>query len=68
MENLKIKYNILIISIMNKRNQKKSYNTPQLEHVKLDKEISLQLESPPKGPDESISIAPEYFNNIPFKI
>jgi len=51
---------------MNKHNPKKFYIAPQLEQVKLDTEISLQLESPPVGPDEPISMAPEYFNNDPF--
>jgi len=38
-----------------------------IEHVKLDNEISLILESdPPIGPFETKN-APEYFNNDPFK-
>jgi hypothetical protein len=49
-------------------NQKRVYIAPQIEQIKLDNEISLALEStPPFGPGESISKAPEYFNNDPFK-
>jgi len=50
----------------NKTIEKKIYNTPLVECVKLDNEISLQLESePPIGPYESK--APDHFNNDPFK-
>ena len=48
--------------------KKRIYNQPQIEWIKLDKEISLVLEStPPEGPGETSSLAPEYFNNDPFK-
>ena len=48
--------------------EKRVYTQPQLESVKLDSEISLSLESPPLGPDETTYLkAPEYFNNDPFK-
>ncbi len=43
--------------------EKKKYNTPQLQLIELDNEISLALESaPPVGPSETL-------NNIqtPFK-
>ena len=47
---------------------KKSYKAPKIERIRLDSEISLVLESnPPAGPNESLSKAPEYFNNDPFK-
>jgi len=47
--------------------EKRTYNTPQLELVKLDNDISLILESePPVGPDEALS-SPQFFNNDPFK-
>jgi hypothetical protein len=47
---------------------KKTYRKPQIDQIKLDNEISLALESePPVGPNESLSNAPEYFNNNPFK-
>jgi hypothetical protein len=54
---------------MNTNNkEKRLYATPLIEHVLLDNEISLILESdPPFGPDEPISFVPEYFNNDPFK-
>jgi len=46
---------------------KRVYTAPVIEHVKLDNEISLILESdPPIGPFEGKN-APEYFNNDPFK-
>ena len=49
-------------------NQKRAYIVPQIEQIKLDNEISLALESaPPFAPGESISKAPEYFNNDPFR-
>ena len=48
--------------------QKKIYCTPIIEHIRLDNEISLALESgPPVFPDENISKAPEFFNSDPFK-
>jgi len=55
---------------MNTINKKRTYFPPLVERVKLDSEISLALQSPPPGPDESIKFganAPEYFNNDPFK-
>jgi len=48
--------------------QKRKYSVPQIEQIKLDNEISLALESlPPVVPGESLSKAPDYFNNDPFK-
>jgi len=46
--------------------EKSSYNSPKIEQIKLDNEISLALEStPPTGPNETF--APEYCNKDPFK-
>jgi len=48
---------------------KKTYFPPQIEHIILDNEISLILEStPPVGPFESINSKPDYLNNNPFKL
>lgn len=48
--------------------EKQIYSYPKVERIKLDNEISLILEStPPDGPGESFTSAPEYFNNDPFK-
>ena len=48
--------------------EKRNYKAPMIELIKLDNEISLALESsPPSGPGEPTSSAPEYFNNNPFK-
>lgn len=48
--------------------EKRIYNTPKVELIILDNEISLALTSdPPEGPGEGASLAPEYFNNDPFK-
>ena len=48
--------------------KKRIYIIPQIEKVKLDSDISLALESsPPVGPNELTSLAPEYFNNNPLK-
>jgi len=53
---------------MNKINNQRAYSQPIIEQVKLDTEISLILESsPPGGPNEPIVVAPEHFNNDPFK-
>ncbi|MFZ4724186.1 MAG: hypothetical protein ACOYMD_01930 [Paludibacter sp.] len=55
---------------MKTNNQKQVYSTPVLVSIKLDTEISLQLQSaPPEGPGEGsgASLSPEYFNNDPFK-
>lgn len=44
------------------------YLTPSISCIRLDNEISLQLASdPPVLPNEGRVIAPEYFNNDPFK-
>ncbi|MDD4968317.1 MAG: hypothetical protein PHT07_02695 [Paludibacter sp.] len=46
---------------------KRVYSSPEIEHVKLDNDISLILESdPPNGPNETNN-TPEYFKNDPFK-
>lgn len=52
----------------NVNRQKRTYCSPRIERIKLDNEISLQLESDntPDG-DPSLVYAPEYFNNDPFK-
>jgi hypothetical protein len=48
--------------------EKRIYSSPEIELIKLDSEISLELQSaPPVGPDEVMNAAPEYFNNNPFK-
>jgi len=50
---------------------KKAYIVPQIVCIKLDNEISLNLESspltPPPGPFDSMNNSPDYFNNDPFK-
>ena len=49
--------------------QKSTYCTPQIELIKLDNEISLQLQSePPVAPGEGSLRAPEYLNSDPFKL
>ena len=51
---------------MNTKSQ--TYIAPQMERIKLDNDIALQLEStPPKAPGEA-SLTPEYLNNDPFKV
>ena len=53
---------------MKSMKEKRIYSSPKVERIKLDNEISLILEStPPGGPGESLTSAPEYFNNDPFK-
>ncbi|MEI7503384.1 MAG: hypothetical protein WCJ61_08865 [Paludibacter sp.] len=57
---------------MNNTTQKQPYSTPTIERISLDNEISLILVSgdpgDPSGGDPNASlIAPEYFNNDPFK-
>jgi len=48
--------------------EKRIYLNPTIELIKLDNEISLALESfPPEGPEEGLSLAPEYINNNPFR-
>jgi len=47
---------------------KRAYSSPQIEQIKLDNEISLQLQSDaPVGPGESFNKTPEHLNNDPFK-
>jgi hypothetical protein len=56
------------MNIQIENNQKRRYNSPQIERIKLDNEISLALESsPPVFELTKASNAPEYFNNDPFK-
>ena len=44
------------------------YKMPEIQRIELDNEIALQLEStPPKAPGEARQVAPEFFNNDPFK-
>jgi len=45
--------------------EKKTYSTPQIELIALDKEIALILESnPPLGPDETLNISvPDFFQH-----
>lgn len=51
-----------------KTTEKRMYNSPEIFCVELDNEISLALESsPPEGPGEGASLAPEYMNNDPFR-
>lgn len=48
--------------------EKRNYTAPVIEHIKLDNEISLALESaPPSGPEEGCLKTPEYLHNDPFK-
>lgn len=48
--------------------KKRIYDTPQIEQIKLDNEISLALEStPPVFELTKNAGAPEYFNADPFK-
>lgn len=56
------------MKLKNTNIENRVYFTPKVEHIKLDNEISLALEStPPEGPGESMNITPEYFYNEPFK-
>jgi len=53
---------------MKTENKKRTYSPPTIEKIVLDKEISLALESSATPPTEPTgSLAPEYFNNDPFK-
>ena len=57
-------------NIMNNDNQTKIYITPRIESIKLDNEISLVLQTDPPFPgnEGATLIAPDYYNNDPFKI
>lgn len=46
---------------------KKPYNSPRIERIKLDNEISLALESFQPSGEPIWSKAPDLFNNNPFK-
>lgn len=49
--------------------KKKTYITPLVSVIELDNVISLALEStPPQGPNEGASLAPDYKNENPFKM
>ena len=54
---------------INKNNIRRVYQSPAIETIKLDKEISLLLESDPPEQDRELSlIAPENLNNNPYKM
>ena len=47
--------------------QKRVYDSPAIQVVKLDNEISLQLASPTPDPDEARNLsAPDHFNEDPY--
>jgi hypothetical protein len=47
---------------------KKIYSEPEIDLIRLDSEISLQLDSGPHGPGEGQNlIVPDYFNSDPYK-
>jgi hypothetical protein len=53
---------------MNKSNNyKREYIAPTVELIQLDNEISLALASDPPTYETNNKLAPEYFNNDPFK-
>lgn len=53
---------------LNNNTDKRNYLPPVVEIIKLDSEISLQMESPTADPNEVNNMSsPEYFNNDPFK-
>lgn len=54
---------------MNEITKKLTYNSPLIEKILLDNEISLVLMSGDSDPGEpgAALIIPEYFNNDPFK-
>ena len=45
---------------------KKEYTNPKIEIIVLDSEISLVLESPPPGPNESIGFTADFFERDPY--
>jgi len=48
--------------------EKLMYNAPAIVCVELDNEISLALvSSPPEGPGEGASLAPDFIKYNPFK-
>ena len=47
--------------------EKKTYNAPRIERIKLDNEISLALESNQPSGEPTWAKANNYFNNDPFK-
>ena len=48
--------------------EKRAYNSPRINCIKLDNEISLTLDSSTApGDPEGLLKTPEYFNNDPFK-
>jgi len=52
------------------RTIKKVYNQPQVEHIVMDNEISLQLASTPSAPPvdpEANLMTPGFVNQNPFK-
>ena len=57
-----------MISIVKKtENEKRNYKQPQICRIKLDKEISLVMQSE-APPDPGGSLQPEHFSINPFKL
>lgn len=52
---------------LNRNTKRYHYNTPQIERIVLDNEISLILQSGGDNPDGEPTGSVEYFNNDPFK-
>jgi len=47
---------------------KRKYLSPAIECIRLDNEISLQLESPNADTEDEVYNMPQNFNNDPLKI
>ena len=56
------------MKILNIPTEKRTYQPPVIESIRLDNEISLALESAPT-PDSGDEVynTPDYFNNDPYK-
>ena len=54
----------------NTSKNKRKYRTPEIEYVKMDSEISLQLQSHPPHPvnENTELLKKDYFDNEPYKM
>jgi hypothetical protein len=52
--------------LKNKKNRKRAYTRPSVDHIRVDNEISMVMMTPPDDPDDSIN--PDHFGINPFRL
>jgi hypothetical protein len=50
------------------KKQKRNYQSPRIERIKLDHEISVFMNSSPEPPGDPVSMPADHFSFDPFKL